>query len=235
MTEVTPSPTAEPADLALTGRVYDAAVGPSAGIENATVSLVSCEPRRYPTSSGSDGSYELVVPAEYLNCAEVTLDAWKAGYASLSQTVGVSDLYAQPQRDYALQPLPHDVYLPLLSKAGPALQPTPTPAPPAFDPTAFDLDLELVTDEFNEPIHVTYPGDGSRRLFVVEKAGIIRIVENGTVNATPFLDIIPLVGSDGYEQGLLSVAFHPDYATNGYFFINYYRHRGRHRHRALQR
>jgi glucose/arabinose dehydrogenase len=58
------------------------------------------------------------------------------------------------------------------------------------------------------------------RLFVVQKTGAIRIVNpNGTVNATPFLTVTGL--SSGSEQGLLGLAFHPNYATNGLFFINY--------------
>jgi glucose/arabinose dehydrogenase len=62
------------------------------------------------------------------------------------------------------------------------------------------------------------PGDS--RLFVVQKTGAIRIVNpNGTVNATPFLTVTGL--SSGSEQGLLGLAFHPNYATNGLFFINY--------------
>ena len=69
------------------------------------------------------------------------------------------------------------------------------------------------------------PGDTSR-LFITEKAGRIRILnlENNQVLATPFLDIDPLVTggtSTGSEQGLLGLAFHPDYATNGYFYVNY--------------
>jgi glucose/arabinose dehydrogenase len=58
------------------------------------------------------------------------------------------------------------------------------------------------------------------RLFVVQKGGLIRIVNsNGTINATPFLTVTGL--STGSEQGLLGLAFHPNYATNGFFYINY--------------
>jgi hypothetical protein len=57
-------------------------------------------------------------------------------------------------------------------------------------------------------------------LFIVEQAGRIRIVKNGTVQSTPFLDIADRVRSGG-EQGLLSMAFHPDYRTNGQFFVNF--------------
>lgn len=66
----------------------------------------------------------------------------------------------------------------------------------------------------------TAPGDVSGRLFVVEKAGVIRIWDGTQVLATPFLDISTEVVSAG-EQGLLSMAFHPEYATNGFFFVYY--------------
>jgi glucose/arabinose dehydrogenase len=69
---------------------------------------------------------------------------------------------------------------------------------------------------------VTNAGDGSGRLFVLEKAGRIRIVTaDGSVQGTPFLDMSAAVISSGNEQGLLGLAFHPDYATNGRFFVAY--------------
>jgi glucose/arabinose dehydrogenase len=63
--------------------------------------------------------------------------------------------------------------------------------------------------------------DGSGRLFVVERAGRILIVRGGTVQPRPFLDIQDHVGSRFDEQGLLSVAFHPRFSENGYFYVNY--------------
>lgn len=72
----------------------------------------------------------------------------------------------------------------------------------------------------SSPMMVTNAHDGSDRLFVVEQAGTIRIYENGALLSTPFLDISSLVTCCG-EQGLLSMAFHPDYATNGYFYVYY--------------
>jgi len=72
------------------------------------------------------------------------------------------------------------------------------------------------------PVHVTNAHDGSGRLFVVEQPGRIRIyTQAGTLLTTPFLDISSLVEFDGGERGLLSVAFHPDYAGNGYFYVYY--------------
>lgn len=71
------------------------------------------------------------------------------------------------------------------------------------------------------PLYAIHAGDGSDRLFVVEKAGRIRIVQGGALLPTPFLDITDRVRSVGYEQGLLSVAFPPDYATQGHFYVDY--------------
>jgi len=78
-----------------------------------------------------------------------------------------------------------------------------------------------VVSGLTAPMEVaTAPGDGSGRLFIVEKGGTIRIWDGTQVLATPFLDISASVVSTG-EQGLLSMAFHPQYATNGFFFVYY--------------
>ncbi len=81
------------------------------------------------------------------------------------------------------------------------------------------VELQNFASGFNSPVEISHAGDD--RLFVVERAGIIRIVDlQGNINATPFMDITDRVKSGG-EQGLLGLAFHPDYATNGYFYVNY--------------
>ncbi len=80
--------------------------------------------------------------------------------------------------------------------------------------------LEPVISGLSGPVYLTHAGDGSGRLFIIERTGKIRIVENGTLLPQPFLDITSDVGSSG-EQGLHSVAFHPDYVSNGLFFIHY--------------
>jgi hypothetical protein len=82
-----------------------------------------------------------------------------------------------------------------------------------------DIQLEPFASGFSDPVNATHAGDS--RLFVVEQQGIIKILNSdGTINATPFLNIDPIVSSGG-ERGLLSVAFHPNYAVNGYFYVNY--------------
>ena len=84
-----------------------------------------------------------------------------------------------------------------------------------------DLSLELFADGFSRPIAVRNAGDGSGRLFVVEQAGRILVVEGGVVLTTAFLDISTVVDSTGNEQGLLGLAFHPNFSSNGLFFVNY--------------
>src|SRR5262249_22127435 len=80
--------------------------------------------------------------------------------------------------------------------------------------------LKPVATSLSGPVHVTNAHDGSDRLFIVERTGTIRIVKNGALLPTPFLDIHTLVTCCD-ERGLLSVAFHPSYAANGYFYVYY--------------
>jgi glucose/arabinose dehydrogenase len=89
----------------------------------------------------------------------------------------------------------------------------------SFLGNAQTIALQSFASGFSEPVDITHAGDN--RLFVVEQGGIIKILNaNGTTNATPFLNISSIVLSGG-ERGLLGLAFHPNYTTNGYFFVNY--------------
>ena len=81
----------------------------------------------------------------------------------------------------------------------------------------FALDLQLVAEGLTSPVYLTAPA-GDARLFVVEQPGRIRIVKNGQLLATSFLDITSRVRF-GAEQGLLSMAFDPRFATNGFFYV----------------
>ncbi|NOK63851.1 MAG: glucose dehydrogenase [Chloroflexi bacterium AL-W] len=83
------------------------------------------------------------------------------------------------------------------------------------------INLEPIVTDLDRPLYVTHAGDGSNRMFVVEKAGRIMLLRDNTPAATPFLDITERVGSRASEQGLLSVAFHPNYAQNNQLFVNY--------------
>jgi glucose/arabinose dehydrogenase len=79
--------------------------------------------------------------------------------------------------------------------------------------------LETVASGLTDPLYLTAPA-GDSRLFVVEQAGRIRIIRDGRLLSRPFLDLVALVDYGG-ERGLLSMAFHPRYAQNGFFFVNY--------------
>jgi glucose/arabinose dehydrogenase len=86
--------------------------------------------------------------------------------------------------------------------------------------TGTNVTFQSVATGLSRPVFVTSP-PGDARLFVVEQAGRIRIIREGTVLAEPFLDIRSAVYDTGNEQGLLGLAFHPQFATNGRFFVNY--------------
>ena len=86
-----------------------------------------------------------------------------------------------------------------------------------------DIYTILFADGFSNPVEMQNVGDD--RLFIVEKRGVIEILQlDGTTNPTPFLDIQSIVltpGGNYDERGLLGLAFHPDYINNGYFYVNY--------------
>jgi glucose/arabinose dehydrogenase len=85
-----------------------------------------------------------------------------------------------------------------------------------------DINAVLVATGFRDPVNMANAGDGSGRLFVVERPGFISIVTpEGEVLPEPFLSVPNLVKIDFLEQGLLGLAFHPDYANNGRFFVYY--------------
>jgi glucose/arabinose dehydrogenase len=108
--------------------------------------------------------------------------------------------------------------------------PEPTPPPPPLDPgeqscepaegTLSGLHLTLLVNGLVEPIFVTAAPDDDTRLYVLEKRGAIRVILDGRLLAEPFLDLRGRVASED-EQGLVGLAFHPRYAENGRFFIQY--------------
>jgi glucose/arabinose dehydrogenase len=75
--------------------------------------------------------------------------------------------------------------------------------------------------DLSDPIGLVAAGDGSGRLFIVEQEGMILAWKDGALQQKPFLDIRDRVGRHGSEQGLLGLAFHPDYANTGFFYVNY--------------
>jgi len=102
--------------------------------------------------------------------------------------------------------------------------PTPSPSPnPSPSPVGTpNLGLQLVVSGLNAPLDVEQPNDGSNRLFVVEQFGGVKIIQNGMVLPQVFLDISGKVITGG-EMGLLGLTFHPAFAQNGKFYVNYTR------------
>jgi len=91
---------------------------------------------------------------------------------------------------------------------------------PAYSGSSLSLSLDLYASGFTSPVSLTNAGD--ERLYVVERAGVIRIIAaNGNTLPVPFLDISSRVDSSRSEEGLLGLVFHPEYESNGFFYVNY--------------
>jgi len=89
----------------------------------------------------------------------------------------------------------------------------------AISTHAQTIAIQSFASGFSGAVEITHAGDD--RLFVVQQGGLIRVLNaNGTINSTAFLNLSGLISSGG-ERGLLGLAFHPNYASNGYFFVNY--------------
>jgi hypothetical protein len=101
----------------------------------------------------------------------------------------------------------------LLLSAGACSEPT-TPEP-------VEIALEPVVQGLSAPVYVTAPPGDAVRLFVVERGGLVLIVEDGAALPTPFLDLRGSVTTAGSEQGLLSIAFHPQHTSNGWVYASY--------------
>ena len=102
---LTPTPTAAPGDLTLTGRVYDAAEEMSAPIPGARIVVQMCVPRSFEAHTGPDGTYDLLIPADYANaCSEVHIRVTADGYEPFEGSFSVADLRANPVRDFGLTP-----------------------------------------------------------------------------------------------------------------------------------
>jgi glucose/arabinose dehydrogenase len=108
-------------------------------------------------------------------------------------------------------------------EARPAPPPPASPeAPATTEPPAETgpLRIETVVEGLDSPTHAAVASGEPERIYVVERPGTIRVVESGRLRDEPFLDLTDRVRSGG-EQGLLSVAFHPDYAENGLLYVDY--------------
>ncbi|MGH7410832.1 MAG: PQQ-dependent sugar dehydrogenase, partial [Candidatus Methylomirabilis sp.] len=92
----------------------------------------------------------------------------------------------------------------------------------AFGPAFAAIQLDEVLTGLSSPLYVTNAHDGTNRLFIVERPGRIQVLQPQATTPTVFLDITSRVLSGG-ERGLLGLAFHPGYAVNRRFFVNYTR------------
>lgn len=140
----------------------------------------------------------------------------------VSQPAGQTEA---PAQNTAVTPAPASP-LPEATLSPTAAQPTPTDAAPAPasvtelpDPSGY-IWAPLVNG-LERPLDLADPADGSNRLLIVEKAGRIRVLQDGSLLPDPFLDIRDRVGLSGNERGLLGIALHPKYSENGYFYLNY--------------
>jgi glucose/arabinose dehydrogenase len=119
----------------------------------------------------------------------------------------------------------------ILSSAIPVAAAEPLSAVPAdrtteaIDPAALvsgQLTVIRVTGGLSSPLGVTHAGDGSGRLFVVERGGKVRVVKSGKLQSASFLNVASKITAGG-ERGLLGLAFHPNFATNRYLYLYYTR------------
>ncbi len=88
-------------------------------------------------------------------------------------------------------------------------------------PAAENYQWKLITSGLTRPVDIQSVRDGSNRLFIIEKQGKIRVLENNQLLDAPLLDITDRVNDSRNEMGLLGLAFHPDYKQNGFFYVNY--------------
>jgi glucose/arabinose dehydrogenase len=93
-----------------------------------------------------------------------------------------------------------------------------TPPPPSGTPS---IAVSPFVSGLTNPVDFQTPDDGSGRIFIVQQTGTIRIISGGSLLASPFLDISSKVNFDGAEQGLLGLAFHPNYSSNRLFYVDY--------------
>ncbi len=102
----------------------------------------------------------------------------------------------------------------------PTLTPTPTPATVSQLPDPSGYSWNEVIGGISQPVDIVNAGDGSGRLFILEQAGRILIYKDDRLLGTPFLDLTQEVSCCG-ERGLLGLTFHPQFAENGYFYVDY--------------
>ena len=137
---------------------------------------------------------------------------------TITPTVGLFIRVSTP----TAQDVPTQTGAPILESTPTVGIPTPTPVMTTVVelPDAAGYTWEVVVDGLDNPLGLISPGDGSGRMFVIEQGGLVRILVDGAILPTPFLDLTQQVNCCG-ERGLLGLAFHPRFVQNGYFYVDY--------------
>lgn len=150
-------------------------------------------------------------------------DVETAGFATSTPFQALQDTAAPTEAvEQPIETLVADTPIPPPAENAPAapVEPTSVNRPQAFpDPAGFTWNLVL--SGVDNPVDLGNPEDGSGRMFLVGRKGTIWILQNDSVLPQPFLQITDRVRIGGSETGLLGIAFHPDFAANGYFYVNY--------------
>lgn len=155
------------------------------------------------------------IPKPFVDNQATFTFAWTASTHNETVTLYAAGNSSNGQEDLLGDGIQTDA-LTITIRGGSGDPPTGTPEPPA--PT---LDLHQIASGLSQPVDIAHAGDS--RLFVVEKFGKIRLIKNGTLQTTSYLDISGRVsaGAGNAETGLLGLAFHPNYRLNGYLYVNY--------------
>ena len=194
-----------------------------------SMSLLACG-----GGGGSPGTPGPVTPPATTGALAVTASGLPAGVDAALRVTGPNNYQqdlTQSQTLGTLAPGSYTVAASPVTSGGITYQPTPgsqaavisagatTNASVSYATGPLTLALTLVASNLDNPTWLTAPA-GDRRLFVTERSGRVRIIDNGSTRDTPYLDIRTRVSTDG-EGGLLSLAFDPQFARNGYFYVYY--------------
>ena len=125
----------------------------------------------------------------------------------------------------SIQPAPEIIISPTPFTPGKVPDATgiPTPAGALQIPDPAKYEWMAAFSGFTQPVDLVSPPGDPAKIVVVEQPGVIRLIQGGTTSPTPFLDIRDRIGSSGSEQGLLGIAFHPQYAQNRYLLCKLHR------------
>lgn len=123
----------------------------------------------------------------------------------------------------SMQPVPQKNISPTIFVSGKTLTVTSLPTQTGVTqiPDPAKIHWVVAYSGFEKPVDLISPPGDPAKIVVLEQQGVIRLIQRGMTSPQPILDIRDRVGSNGSEQGLLGIAFHPEYAKNRYFYVNY--------------